>query len=81
MMKMLLSAMMLALFLNPGAVAQAAQVPALSEVPASLSQSEHSRLLKLRQKWQGRLAGLKKGIATFNSDCQSVVAGSSDAAN
>lgn len=77
MLKML-AAVAFALFLNLSAV-QAAEVPALLEVPATLAKPEQSRLSKMRQQLQSRLAGLKGGISSFNDKCQNVVVGSADA--
>lgn len=71
--------LLLLLFIGMVRPAEAVEVPALSEVPASLAEPSRSELQGQRHTLSKRLSALKKSIGSFNRECASVVKGSAAA--
>lgn len=81
MMRTLLSTIVVIFVATAVVSAQAVEIPALQEVPATVSEPSRSPLLQQRAELNGRLSALKRSIAEFNISCASVDKGSADAAS
>lgn len=81
MMRTMLSTILVIFVATTAAFVQAVQIPALREVPATISEPSRSQLLQHRAELKGRLSALKKSIAAFNTGCASVDKGSAAAAS
>ena len=73
-------AWLLVLLVGAALPARAVEVPALSELPASVAEPGRSELHEQRQALSRRLTDLKGDITVFNRDCASADKGSVEAA-